>query len=423
MKDAPIPRTIAVLDLETTGVFPRRNDRVLELASVVVGTDGTFCREFTTLLNPSRDVGPSSIHGLTSEDVIQAPRFGEIAGSLIEALDGVIAIAAHNAPFDRGFLVSEFARIGYVLPDCRWLCTMHLAGGGALRDCCEEFGISTSFEAHTALADARATAELLLNLLADDSRLVHELDILKPIAWPSAGPVTKRPLRRDEARRMSAERATYLQRILARAGDNLVPCTDDAAHLAYSALLTRALEDRRLEETEADALVEVALEWGLDRKQIVANHRAYLMQLAAAALADGVVSDSERNDLLRVSRLLGESAEDLNALLAEAASRLEARHARVAKSLSTTDGLRGLSVCFTGELQCQYQGRPISREQAESLAQGAGLVVAGSVTKKLDLLVVADPHTQSGKAAKARRYGIRILHEPVFWSAIGVKVM
>ena len=44
------------------------------------------------------------------------------------------------------------------------------------------------------------------------------------------------------------------------------------------------------------------------------------------------------------------------------------------------------------------------------------------VTKKLDLLVLADPHSQSGKAKKARQYGIRILHEPVFWKAIGVAV-
>jgi DNA polymerase-3 subunit epsilon len=44
------------------------------------------------------------------------------------------------------------------------------------------------------------------------------------------------------------------------------------------------------------------------------------------------------------------------------------------------------------------------------------------VTKKLDILVVADPHTQSGKARKARQYGTRIVHEPVFWQMLGVTV-
>jgi DNA polymerase-3 subunit epsilon len=54
--------------------------------------------------------------------------------------------------------------------------------------------------------------------------------------------------------------------------------------------------------------------------------------------------------------------------------------------------------------------------------RAAGLEVADSVTKKLDILVVADPHTQSGKARKARQYGTRIVHEPVFWQMLGVTV-
>jgi DNA polymerase-3 subunit epsilon len=79
-------------------------------------------------------------------------------------------------------------------------------------------------------------------------------------------------------------------------------------------------------------------------------------------------------------------------------------------------------VCFTGEFQCSYQGQTISRELAEELSTNAGLQVADSVTKKLDILVVADPQSQSGKAKKARQYGIRILHEPVFWKSLGVEV-
>lgn len=43
-----------------------------------------------------------------------------------------------------------------------------------------------------------------------------------------------------------------------------------------------------------------------------------------------------------------------------------------------------------------------------------------SVTKKLDILVVADPQTQSTKAKKARQYGLRIVHEPEFWRMLGI---
>jgi DNA polymerase-3 subunit epsilon len=50
------------------------------------------------------------------------------------------------------------------------------------------------------------------------------------------------------------------------------------------------------------------------------------------------------------------------------------------------------------------------------------LHVQDAVTKKLDLLVVADPESLSGKARKARDYGTRILVERSFWQDIGVAV-
>ena len=64
----------------------------------------------------------------------------------------------------------------------------------------------------------------------------------------------------------------------------------------------------------------------------------------------------------------------------------------------------------------------ITREMAEHIVTEKGLRVMPSVTKKLDLLVVADPNTQSGKAKKAQKYGIRIIHEPVFWRTLGITV-
>ena len=82
---------IAVIDVETTGLNPYRYDRVIELAALVMGLDGEIIREFATLLNPERDIGPTSIHGLTASDIISAPRFAEVAGTLIDALDGCAA--------------------------------------------------------------------------------------------------------------------------------------------------------------------------------------------------------------------------------------------------------------------------------------------------------------------------------------------
>src|SRR3989441_11005628 len=96
MSLSAIAGPIAVIDVETTGLFPFRHDRVVEVAAVVIRTDGHVEREFVSLVNPARDIGPSSIHGLTSEDLLHAPRFEEIAALLLKALRGAVAIRSEE---------------------------------------------------------------------------------------------------------------------------------------------------------------------------------------------------------------------------------------------------------------------------------------------------------------------------------------
>lgn len=414
---------IAIIDVETTGLFPLRHDRVVEVAAIVIDGDGRVMREFVSLVNPGRDIGSSRIHGLTSEDVLHAPQFGDIASLLVEVLQGTVAIAGHNVKFDHQFIESEFSRVDCGLPECFTVCTMHLAGGGRLSDCCSDYGISFSGEAHHALTDARATARLLANLLPDQPRIVQKLSSLAPIKWPTIPSTEKHPITREDSRRQQADPPFFfLQRLLGRMHAENEPIATEGAVMAYVALLDRVLEDRRVDDSEADALVETAAKWGLSRDQICAAHREYVNQLAIAAVADGIVTDSERRDLGTVTRLLGLETQELEGMLRNATSR-PVGTPRCSFSTPISEAtLTGKSVCFTGELQCHYNGKMIPREVAEELAGAAGLIVVDSVTKKLDLLVIADPHSQSGKAKKARQYGIRIVHEPVFWKAIGVGV-
>lgn len=421
MLSPQLPGPVGVVDVETTGLFPFRHDRVVEVAAVVLRGDGSIEREFVSLVNPSRDIGPSSIHGLTSDDILHAPQFCEIAPLLVETLNGTVAIAGHNVRFDLQFLESEFSRAGCPLPECFSICTMQLAGGGRLVDCCRDYGVGTEDGAHHALADARAAARLLSILLADEPRLVRELGTLPPIQWPAIWGSARRAVTREESRRRQSEPPSFLQRLLGRVHGSAEPIASDGPVLAYVALLNRVLEDRHVDDSEGDALISMAEKWGLSGQQIRLAHCEYLNQLALAALADGVVTEAERRDLVLVARLLGQER-DLEEILRKAAAQAPVGQTLSPPTSSADNSLAGKRVCFTGECQCCYGGQIISRELAEELATEAGLVVMSSVTKKLDLLVVADPQSQSGKAKKARQYGIRILHEPVFWKAIGVRV-
>jgi DNA polymerase-3 subunit epsilon len=420
MANLDLAGPIAVIDVETTGLFPLRHDRIIEIAAVLVGPDGRIEREFVSLVNPGRDVGPTRIHQVTAEDVAQAPSFAEIAGLFVDVVRGSVAIAAHNARFDRLFLESEFARIGAPLQELPSLCTMQLAGGGKLKSCCENFNIAGPAEAHTALSDARATAQLLVALLKQQMSSAFR-SFNSPIAWPPLGG-RARAVTRSESRKKQTEKPGYLQRLLSLIPKATPSVESDGALMAYGALLDRVLEDRRIDEAEQAALIEMAQRWGLSGDRIAQAHADYVRQLAIAAVADGIVSTAEHTDLMLAARLLGQDQTMLDRALNDAMSRIGSLATPPAAKKASPAALQGKKVCFTGELQCSVEGALITREKAESLASEAGLQVMPSVTKKLDLLVVADPHTQSGKARKAQSYGIRILHEPVFWRELGVAV-
>jgi len=412
---------IAVIDCETTGLNAARADRVIELAAVVVDTNGGVAREFVSLVNPGRDVGKTSLHGITASDVADAPAFQDIIGHVTEVLDGTIALAAHNVGFDHRFLRREFERAGIESPDVATLCTMRLAGGGTLECCCTDMGIDFDPRAaHSAFNDARAAARLLARLFADGMINADEINDYRPVRWPHIPNAKAMPLSREGVRHAAQAVPSYVQRLLAHAGP--FPVIDIQEHTAieYLGTLERVLEDRRVDAAEGDALVSLAGVLGLDGDAIRKLHYGYIDRLVAAALDDGVVTEHERRDLDAVARLLGFDDEHVSQTLANNQSRTsQVRHS---SPLPKAQDLVGKRVCFTGESICSFRGQPLTREEAAELASAAGLEVADSVTKKLDVLVVADPHTLSGKARKARQYGTRIIHEPLFWQMLGVAV-
>lgn len=195
----PAPGGFAVVDIEATGRSPWRH-RVVEVAVVLLdrrlGPEG----EFSTLVDPAGPVGPTHVHRITQADVMGAPRFREVAPMLLELLAGRVLVG-HHVSCDQAFLEREFARIGVPLPQVPTLCTLRLArsrlpgaGGYGLAACVEAAGLGW-FPAHTALGDARATADLLRHCAAARAEWALPLHEAARLPWPRLG----RPLSHRQA--------------------------------------------------------------------------------------------------------------------------------------------------------------------------------------------------------------------------------
>ncbi len=409
---------IAVLDLETTGLNPRKHDRIVEIGIVVLGLDGTVHAEYETLVNPRRDIGPTSIHGIMSGDVLNAPVFEDVAGDLLSFLRQADVIAGHNLQFDINFLFSEFARLNIQFPQIPFVCTCTLMGRQNLQVCCQELGITASGRLHSALDDARAASQVMLMLSQCDLNIVAECQ-LDGVDWPNLPALRTQPLRRIDLERREQKEPRFLQRIASKMRHDVE--AKEPSLLAYLTLIDRVLEDRQIDAEEEQILVDAAIRWNISQVQLDAVHREYLRALAVHALDDGIVTEAERRDLQRVALLLGQDTSQIERLLDDAAAQLKLiRGATITHGFH--DGFSGKRVCFTGQLQSTLNGQAITRDMAQRMAESIGMLAVGGVTKNLDVLVMADPDSQSTKATIARRYGTRILAEPAFWTLTGIHV-
>lgn len=410
----------AVVDVETTGLFPGGTDRIVEVAVVHVSPDGEPERSWSTLLNPGRDLGPQRIHGIAAADVLRAPTFDRIAGTLADLLAGR-AFVAHNASFDMRFVRAEFAALGFDVPvvpetclcTLRWAARLLPTAPRSLAGCCGHVGIPLD-GAHAALVDATATAALLghyLQLLGrgaadvDTSEWWRACELAETTTWPAV------PMRDAECCHRGAGAADAEVPFLSRIVEHLPATCGPAEHQEYLSLLDRALLDRFLSAREREALVGLAHELGIDRPTAARLHRDYVAGLALEAVRDGVVTEDEVTDLVGVAELLSVEKGELLGLIEEAC-----REAGLCEGAGGADGagavdrfaLRpGDRVVFTGEMS-----RP--REEWIRLASAAGLVPHPSVTKSVALVVAADPDSLSGKARKAEAFGIPIVGEQAF---------
>jgi DNA polymerase-3 subunit epsilon len=117
----------AVVDVETTGMRPRRDDRITEIA--VVHVDGVRRSvAFNSLVNPGRPIPwrIQTLTNITDAMVAAAPPFEAVADEVLAALAGRVFVA-HHARFDWAFVSAEIERARDFPVRLPRLCTVRLS--------------------------------------------------------------------------------------------------------------------------------------------------------------------------------------------------------------------------------------------------------------------------------------------------------
>lgn len=154
------------MDFETANHLP---ESACSLALVMVRNNQIVDR-FYTVINPqlpfdSRNI---KIHGITADDVKDAPTMAEVWPKIKNLYRPGMLVAAHNARFDCNVLKKSLAR--YDIPEPHYLAIDTLATSRKLEQNLSNYKLNTVSEAlninlwhhHNALSDSEACAEILI---------------------------------------------------------------------------------------------------------------------------------------------------------------------------------------------------------------------------------------------------------------------
>ena len=186
---------IIFFDLETTGVDVVK-DRIVELCYIKVFPNGN--EEAKSMrLNPGIPIPKyaSEVHGIYDEDVQDCPMFKDVAADLYKTFEGCDLAGFNSNKFDIPLLCEEFLRQGMDFDVTKRRCVdvqniYHKLERRTLVAAYKYYCGKDLENAHSALADTRATLEVLeaqldrypadlqndVNFLSDYSKMNNNVD-------------------------------------------------------------------------------------------------------------------------------------------------------------------------------------------------------------------------------------------------------
>ena len=174
-----LKRPIVFFDLETTGLDVS-TARVVEIACIKVDVDGTQTEKHS-IINPTIPIPKeaSDVHGITDDKVQGKPKFIELSKALYSFFKDCDIAGFNSDNYDIPILVEEFSRCGIVFGDWEMntvdvLSVERLLRPSKLSDVYKRYTGNELEDAHSALADVKATLEILLHQYKDKEEITPE---------------------------------------------------------------------------------------------------------------------------------------------------------------------------------------------------------------------------------------------------------
>jgi len=311
---------ISIIDFETTGLSARSGARVVEIGIVRLEPGAEPRIVLDTLVDPEGPVLCTSIHGIEDDDVLGAPRFSEILGEMIVALDGCV-VAAFNASFDMSFLAAE-AKLAPRTSSLRippHICLMWLrpllglSKRCTLEAACQQHGLRAG--THRAAEDALACAYMWAHYVDAAERVgvrtweqlsdlgTHKY--LDTLAW--------RPYAQSD---FSAVGGTFCGTAKKPRPEPIQPPFEEGiqshgivskAQIArvYWRALVDASTDGRIDALEIEVLLRMQRELNVPSEVIRDAHARLFADCLRVCAEDGVITDEETRKLRDAREALG----------------------------------------------------------------------------------------------------------------------
>ena len=199
-------RPIVFFDIEATGLNIA-TDRIVELCYIKLRPDGSQ-EERTLRFNPGIHISAeaTAVNGITDADVAHEPHFRDLAPELEGVFAGCDLAGFNSNSFDIPMLVEEFIRAGinFDITGCKFVDVQNIFHKMEQRNLVAAYKFycqKNLDDAHTALADTRATLEVLeaqldryadtlknnVDYLADFSRRNRNVDLAGRIVLNEQG--------------------------------------------------------------------------------------------------------------------------------------------------------------------------------------------------------------------------------------------